>query len=536
MAVRWNIRMSKRSVTTILVLFRKSALRAAALFTVAGILSVISIAEETPEKVSLKLDAPDKGILTPGDLGIGKFYTFSRPPMHSFADVDAGLFTSGTKLTDGVFQETDGFDKSLYVGWENIEPVEIEIDLGRPQTLETLLFHGYHHLRTPYRAPAELTVSVRPSPDASWTEWGRWKRGSEPIFPDDSYVLRIDGKTAQVRFVRLQLISSLKTHVLLIREIELAGKIKNTWKYVPSNGSYHGAFPPTYGFKEPLRGGRKEKMAVPIFEELVGKKLAMVLWYQGLDPKRPFSEIHAYRCRDLAENFPGQRLLSLAWLPSKNVSLDDLVRGRLDEFLRQYYTDMMDETFPDGCFSPIWLRPMNEFNAYWVHWGLDPENFKRAWRRLYNIAEKLGVAERHVFVWSPNHRSYPDLDWNKMERYYPGDQYVDWVGVSCYPPSLVYVENEDARYPLLRVREIHEKYGHYKPMMIAEGGYSAACDRSRWLREWFEFRQHYPRFKAMIWENHNDRVLQDDDEALRLYRREIQSDYWIGEFTDFSLP
>ena len=43
-----------------------------------------------------------------------------------------------------------------------------------------------------------------------------------------------------------------------------------------------------------------------------------------------------------------------------------------------------------------------------------------------------------------------------MERYYPGDQYVDWVGLSCYPPSVQYAKNEGHRYPLGRCVDLDE--------------------------------------------------------------------------------
>ncbi|HNT71111.1 MAG TPA: glycosyl hydrolase, partial [Bacteroidales bacterium] len=31
--------------------------------------------------------------------------------------------------------------------------------------------------------------------------------------------------------------------------------------------------------------------------------------------------------------------------------------------------------------------------------------------------------------------SDPDLDWNQIKNYYPGDNYIDWLGVSVYGPQ-----------------------------------------------------------------------------------------------------
>ncbi|MDX1531405.1 MAG: glycosyl hydrolase, partial [Rhodothermales bacterium] len=37
-----------------------------------------------------------------------------------------------------------------------------------------------------------------------------------------------------------------------------------------------------------------------------------------------------------------------------------------------------------------------------------------------------------AWVWSPNVVSVPDTPDNDMHRYYPGDAYVDWVGLDGY--------------------------------------------------------------------------------------------------------
>ena len=350
--------------------------------------------------------------------------------------------------------------------------------------------------------------------------------------PDGMFTLA--GKAAQVsaRYIRITLTpGGGKNALTMIDEMEVTGMIKNTWKMVPENGVYHGAFPPTYGFKEPWRKGRKAPMSLETFENLVGKKLSMVLWYQGMSPERNFSELQDLLNMDLMERSAGPRFISNGWLPPAAVRLEKIAAGEFDEYFITYFRDMMDPAKTLNNRAPIWLRPMNEFNSGWVDWGFEPAAFLAAWRRIYNIAEQIGAAEHHIFLWSPNHRSYPDVEWNKMERYYPGDQYVDWVGLSCYPPSRQYVRSEGDRYPIGRCREVYEKYGDRKPMMVAEGGFDSPdrMDRVRWVKEWFEVPEKYPNFKAMIWENHGTRVLQDSGEPLELYKKLVQSPKWIGE-------
>lgn len=173
---------------------------------------------------------------------------------------------------------------------------------------------------------------------------------------------------------------------------------------------------------------------------------------------------------------------------------------------------------------------MSEFNGGWVDWGLEPEALRQAWHRMYNIAEQVGAADHHIFVWGPNHRSYPDADWNNIKHYWPGDQYVDWVGISAYPPSTTFVQDEDRRYPIKNVAEIYDAYADYKPFMITEGAYDPNVDRPRFVREWFDgLKEHRPKVKILIWENHNQRIISHHPESLEIYRELVQDPYWISE-------
>ena len=89
--------------------------------------------------------------------------------------------------------------------------------------------------------------------------------------------------------------------------------------------------------------------------------------------------------------------------------------------------------------KPIYLRMMHEMNGTWYPWcGManggrtnGPETYIRAWRKIHEIFEKAGATNVN-FVWCPNAESIPSNDWNKMGRYYPGDNYVDIIGFSLH--------------------------------------------------------------------------------------------------------
>ncbi|MBR5517712.1 MAG: hypothetical protein IKV86_01635 [Clostridia bacterium] len=136
----------------------------------------------------------------------------------------------------------------------------------------------------------------------------------------------------------------------------------------------------------------------------------------------------------------------------------------------------ISELFSQYPDVPIYLRFAAEFDI-WSN-PVDAESFKSAFRYVsqYFKTRNSNVA----IVWSPNFVS----SWNikNIDDYYPGDEYVDWVGMSLYAQKY-FLGNPDASEtdqiafktgansnPVIVVKEIVEKYGDRKPIMISESG------------------------------------------------------------------
>jgi beta-mannanase len=62
---------------------------------------------------------------------------------------------------------------------------------------------------------------------------------------------------------------------------------------------------------------------------------------------------------------------------------------------------------------------------------LGPENFKRAYRHVVERVRRVG-ASNISWVFHVNNSTDPDQPWNHMAAYYPGSDYVDWLGMSAY--------------------------------------------------------------------------------------------------------
>ncbi|HYK72589.1 MAG TPA: glycosyl hydrolase, partial [Pseudoneobacillus sp.] len=86
--------------------------------------------------------------------------------------------------------------------------------------------------------------------------------------------------------------------------------------------------------------------------------------------------------------------------------------------------------------APVLVRLSNEMNGSWTQWSLDDNDqdadlYKLAYRHFVDVIRKQG-AENVKFVWNPNATSAPDYSWNDASLFYPGDEYVDWVGLTHY--------------------------------------------------------------------------------------------------------
>ncbi len=92
-----------------------------------------------------------------------------------------------------------------------------------------------------------------------------------------------------------------------------------------------------------------------------------------------------------------------------DVLIDELIR-----FLKEYKD------------VPFLLRIGYEFEGPWNHY--DPEDFKRAFRRLVDRLRQADVTNFATVMASASF----DTPYETWQLYYPGDEYVDWVGYSYW--------------------------------------------------------------------------------------------------------
>jgi len=178
--------------------------------------------------------------------------------------------------------------------------------------------------------------------------------------------------------------------------------------------------------------------------------------------------------------------------------------------------------------KPLLLRWAWEMNGDWFDWGGSPSGYVRAYRRIHRIFRANG-ADNVAFVWSPNWNSSPDSSANAMERYYPGDDYVDWVGVSGY--------NFFNESPSTLFKHVVSAYGKRKPVILTE---TAAIDhgagsKAAWIKALSSYVRRTPAIAGVVWFDtdvqedspHNFRFDTSAD-ALEAYRAMARSARFSG--------
>ncbi|MCS6770638.1 MAG: glycosyl hydrolase [Kiritimatiellae bacterium] len=276
-------------------------------------------------------------------------------------------------------------------------------------------------------------------------------------------------------------------------------------------------------------------------ESLWGRPIESVMWYPKWrvgSPERAFPRAAA----DLVRSYGAiPHLVWEACLPheeptASSISLAAVARGEHDDFLRAFGAQAAEW---GGVF---FLRFFHEFNGGWYSWGAPRNGFDaalyiEAWIRVVSLLREAGAANAQI-VWSPNVvNGLPESDGrNAIERYWPGENYVDWIGMDGYN----FFPYFDGPQPLLSFEDIfrltYERcvaLSGRTRLMVAEfgcGEYDASGHRlpnkAAWIADMFEtLERGYERIEWLFWFHVNkEREWRVDSSpaALAAFRRGLE--------------
>lgn len=198
----------------------------------------------------------------------------------------------------------------------------------------------------------------------------------------------------------------------------------------------------------------------------------------------------------------------------------------------------------------IFLRWASEMNGPWVAWYGDPALYIDRWKTVARVMRE--EAPNVAMVWTPNDvPNNPNSPANNPFSYYPGDEYVDWVGVDFY--STFYTDSlwytvRDWKDPRAKLSVIYDVYAARKPIMISEWGVAHDTNRgdttgifryaaSRIDTLYAHLKTEFPRVKAVTYFDYNtanapnayrDYKLTSDPGILAQYRRSVSDPYFLS--------
>ncbi|UUZ85497.1 glycoside hydrolase family 26 protein [Paenibacillus sp. P26] len=167
-------------------------------------------------------------------------------------------------------------------------------------------------------------------------------------------------------------------------------------KFEPQYGTYIGM----YTERDPKMQNYFDRS-----ETFYGKKHALYLAYSQVG--KAFPRQYASRAKQAGA------ALQIGWEPA----------GGLDAVTEDTVRQWAREAKASGI--PIFLRYASEMNGDWVVWHGDPQKYIEKFRMVHDIMAQ--EAPNVAMIWSPG-----DVPMYSMDAYYPGDDAVDWVGVSMY--------------------------------------------------------------------------------------------------------
>ena len=178
------------------------------------------------------------------------------------------------------------------------------------------------------------------------------------------------------------------------------------------------------------------------FEQLAGKPIAIEMFFTGWpaskSPDFPKSQCDAIVSKGAAPH--------ITWMPQVSGTtypLDGIINGSWDSYIKGYAAQVK------AWGKPLFIRYGHEMNGDWYTYGGakngggtttgfgdskkadGPERFIASYIHVWNIFKQEGV-ENVTWIWCPNNGSSPAESWNTPDAYYPGDDYVDWVGMDGY--------------------------------------------------------------------------------------------------------
>lgn len=305
----------------------------------------------------------------------------------------------------------------------------------------------------------------------------------------------------------------------------------------PSEGVYFGVMP---GWPFSLPTTYDDVVGafyVSDFEELTGRKVVFapwsISWHDGLPfPRKDVIELWraGYVPHVRIFTFPVQDYAPGAPPPSEYpgpITSSRIAAGQFDEELRAFARGARGTNVPISLNYDPEMTATHPWGGRWdgggtttgygdPAWPDGPEHFRDAYRRIVTIFREEGATNVTFFFHTNSVTGYRVGSywepWERFRNYYPGDEYVDWLGLSVYASPKFQTGLNESFEDALAFPDVPGYEGPYaeitalgsKPLAIAETGfYNMPSEQAK--ADWVEAASavlrsgRYPRVKALNW-------------------------------------
>lgn len=163
----------------------------------------------------------------------------------------------------------------------------------------------------------------------------------------------------------------------------------------------------------------------------------------------------------------------------------------------------------DGRKIPIIFRPWHEMSGGWFWWGegrCTVEQYKQLYRYTHWYLTKKGCTQL-LWGYSPNLADQQET-LEHYEKYYPGDDVVDLLGIDVYQFSADNAKYQsDLRAELNAVKASGEKRN--KLIALTETGYQNVPDSTWFTQALLPVLKEYPLCYVLLWRNAWDKDVEN---------------------------
>ena len=214
--------------------------------------------------------------------------------------------------------------------------------------------------------------------------------------------------------------------------------------------------------------------------------------------------------------------------PGQVMVVEKIPEGQYDIYIREFARGALEFGKEYGGF---FLTTMEEANGSWYKWAGDGCTYIPAWKHIWNIFEELGANRYATWVWEAFCYESISMPVSNPEYYYPGDKYIDWIGINAYSVARNLQMNKSL-YQIMHDTYRQMRKNHpQKPIMLSEFARTNEYEQRWWLRDAYScLKNDCPAIRAAIyydnvWTLTKDHTLNEG--GLEAMREIFKDPYWI---------